>query len=62
MIIYFENLTAELYALYFLNTYDKFGVNWIFFTIWSIFLYFKHNFKLQNLQFKQFVDNITIDL
>ena len=58
---YFENLTVKLYVLYTLNTYVKFCVNQILFTISSISLYFMHNFKLQILQFKQFIDNIAID-
>ena len=42
--IYFENLIIELHILYALNTYVKFCVNRILFTIWSIKLYFMHNF------------------
>ena len=55
-----ENLTIEIHALiqllhlalhvlYALNTQVKFCVNWILITIWSISLYFIHNFKLQKL-------------
>ena len=45
----FENLTVDLYILYALNTYVKFCVNRILFTISSIILYFMYNFKLQKL-------------
>ena len=31
------------------NTHVKFCANWILFTIWSISLYFMHNFELQKL-------------
>ena len=60
--IYFKNLTVELHVLYTLNTHVKFYVNWILFTVWFINLYFINNFILQNLQFKQFIKNIVIDL
>ena len=70
---YFENLTVRLHVLYALNTYVKFCNYQILFTILFIRLYFMHNFKLQklydkkkkkykNLQFKQFIDDIAIDL
>lgn len=36
----------QLFFLYVLNTHLKFCVNRILFTIWSISLYFMHNFKL----------------
>ena len=42
--IYFENLIVELHILYVLNTHVKFCANLILFTI---NLYFMHNFKLQ---------------
>ena len=44
--IYFENVTIELYVLYTINIYVKFCVNQVLFNIWSINLYFMHNFKL----------------
>ena len=47
IITYFKNLTVELHVLYALNTYVKFYVNKILFTICSINLNFMHNFKLQ---------------
>ena len=46
---YFENLTIKLHIFYALNTYFKFCVNQILFTILFISLYFVHNFKLQKL-------------
>ena len=59
---YFENLTIELHVFYTVNSLVKFCVNQILFTIWSISSYFMDNFKLQKLEFKQFIDNIVIDL
>ena len=47
MIAYCENLTVKLHVIYILNTHVKFCVNWILFTIWSISVYFMHNFKLK---------------
>ena len=52
IITYFENLTVELHVFYTLSIYVKFCVNRILFTIWSISLYFMHNFKLQKLTIK----------
>ena len=59
---YFKNPIVELYILYALNTHVKFSVNQISFTILSINLYFMQNFKYKNLQFKQFIDDIAIQL
>ena len=59
--IYFKNLTIELHILYALNTHVKFCVNQILFIIYSISLYIMHYFKLQ-IQFKQFINDIVIDL
>ena len=59
---YFENLTIGLHVLYVFNTYIKFCANQILFTIWFISLYFMHNLKYKNLQFKQFIDDIAIDI
>ena len=50
MITYYENLTVELHILYVLNTYIKFCTNLMLFTIWSINLFFMHNFRLQKLE------------
>ena len=58
---YFENITVKLHVLYTLNTHVKFCVNQILFTIWSINLYFIHNFKLQIKIGKKFIDNTAID-
>ena len=44
-----------------ISTFVSIGY-YLIFTIWSISLYFMHDFKLQNLQFKQFIDDIVIDL
>ena len=44
-----KNLTVELHILYALNRHVKFCISQILFTIWSISLYFLHNFKQQKL-------------
>ena len=59
--IYFENIIVKLHVLYMLNTHVKFCVNQILFTIWSINLYFIHNFKLQIKIGKKFIDTTAID-
>ena len=51
--LYFENLTVELYVL---KMYANFHANR------SINSYFMYYFKLQKLQFKQLIDDMTIDL
>ena len=40
IVIYFENLTIELYILYVLNIHIKFYINWMLFTIRFIILFF----------------------
>ena len=47
MVTYFKNLTVGLHVLYVLNTYIKFCVNWILFTIHFINLFFMYNLVLQ---------------
>ena len=42
----FENLTVEFQVPYILNMYIKFHSNRILFTMWSINLFFIHNFIL----------------
>ena len=54
MVTYFKNLTVGLHVLYVLNTYIKFCVNWILFTIRSINLFFMHHFRLQKLEILTF--------
>ena len=44
---YFKNLIIELHVFYVLNTHVKFFVNWMLFIIWSINLFFIHNFIIQ---------------
>ena len=39
-----------------------FHVNWMLFTIQSINTSFMHYFKLQKFEFKQLIDNMTINL
>ena len=51
-----------MHVLSTLNTYVKFCVNWMLFTIWSINLFFMHNLNYKNLKFKHLTDNIAIDL
>ena len=41
----FENLIFEVYVPYVLNMHIKFHLNWIFFTIRSINLFFIYNFR-----------------
>ena len=59
---YFRNLTVELYVLYVLNMYVNFYTNRTLFIILSINSSFMHYFKLQKVEFKQLIDDITIDL
>ena len=49
MATYFKNLT-ELHTLYVSNTYVKFNVNHMLFTIQSVILFFIHNFRLRKLK------------
>ena len=44
---YFKNLIIELHVFYVLNTHVKFFANWMLFIIWSINLFFIHNFIIQ---------------
>ena len=37
-------------------------VNQLLFTIQTIYSYFMHYFKLQKFEFKQLIDNMTIDI
>ena len=50
MTTYFENLTIRLYILYIINTYIKFYVNQVLFTIRFINFFFMHNFILYKLE------------
>ena len=61
MNLYFENSTAGLHVLYVLNMHANFHSNQILFTIQSINSYFMHYFKLQELEFIQLIDDMTID-
>ena len=58
---YSENLTIELHDLYVLNMHVNFHSNQMLFTIWYINSSFMHYFKLQELEFKQLIDDTTID-
>ena len=59
---YFRNLTVELYFLYVLNICVNFYTNQTLFIILSINSSFMHYFKLQKVEFKQLIDDITINL
>ena len=58
MIIYFENLIIDFHVL---NMHVKFRVNQMLFIIWSINLFFVHNFYYKDLKFKHLIDYIAID-
>ena len=62
MNLYFENSTVGLHVLYILNMHVNFHINQMLFTIRSINLFFMHYFKLQNFEFIQLMDDMTIDL
>ena len=51
----FENLTVKFHVPYVLNMHVKFRSNRILFTIWSMNLFFIHNFRLQKLEILIFV-------
>ena len=59
---YFENLTVGLHILYIFNMHANFVTDQMLFTIRSINSYFMQYFKLQKLEFKQLIDEMTIDL
>ena len=50
-----------MHAFYVFNTLVKFYENQMLFIIWSVNLFFMHNFILQNLKFKHLIDDIAID-
>ena len=52
--------TVRLYVLYVLNMHINFHANCMLFTILSINSFVMHYFKLQKLEFKQLIDNMTI--
>ena len=58
---YSENLTIELHDLYVLNVHANFHSNQVLFTIWSINSSFMYYFKLQKFEFKQLIDDTTIN-
>ena len=51
-----------MHVLYVLNMYVKFRINRILFTIRFINLFFMHNIRLQNFEFKYLIDDIAINL
>ena len=59
---YFKIFTIELYVLYVLNMHTNINVNQLLFIIRSIISHFIHYFKLKIIEFKQLIDNITIDI
>ena len=58
---YSENLTIELHDLYVLNVHTNFHSNQVLFTIWSINSSSMYYFKLQKFEFKQLIDDTTIN-
>ena len=58
----FDKFTAELHFLYVLIMQANFHTKRILFIIRFINSSFMHYFKLQNLEFKQLIDDVTIDL
>ena len=58
---YFENLTVGLHVLYIFNMHAKFYTNQMLFTIRFINSYLMQYFKLQKLEFKQLINDMTID-
>ena len=58
----FRNLTFKLHVLYILNMHANFHANRILFTISSINTFLMYYFKLQTLEFKQLIDDMTIDI
>ena len=59
---YFKNFTVKLYILYVLNMHTNIHVNQLLFTIRFILSYFIYYFKLQKFEFKQSINNVTIDV
>ena len=61
---YFENLIIELHILYAHNTHVKFCINqmqyYLLYDLQAYILCIILNYK--KLQFKQFIDNTTIDI
>ena len=59
---YFKNFIVGLHVLYVLNMHNNIHANCLQFTIQSINSSFMHYFKLQKLEFKQLIDDMTIDI
>ena len=59
---YFRNFTVGLHVLYVFNMHANFHTNRMLFTISSINTIFMYYFKLQILEFKQLIDDMTIDI
>ena len=59
---YFENFTVELHVLYAFDMHANFYTNHMLFTIQSINSYFMQYFKLEKLEFKKLINDMTIDL
>ena len=60
--IYFKILIIRLRILYTFNTHIKFCINWMLFTIWFITYFLCIILNYKNLQFKQLIDNIIMNL
>ena len=61
-LIHYKGSIHSWPIIYVLNIHAIFHINWILFTIRSINSSFMHYFKLQNLKFKQLIDEMTINL
>ena len=57
-----EIVIVGLHILYIINMHTNFHVNRMLFTIISIISSTMHYFKLQKIEFKQLIDDMTIDL
>ena len=59
---YFGNFTVGLHVLYAFNMHANFHTNQMLFIISPINTFFMYYFELQTLEFKQLIDDITIDI
>ena len=57
-----EIVIVGLHILYIINMHTNFHVNRMLFTIISIISSAMHYFKLQKIEFKQLIDDMTIDI
>ena len=55
LVVNFENLTIKFHVLYTFNMHIIFHLNLVLFIIWSIKLFFIHNFRSQKFEILTFV-------